>query len=496
MPVRLALLLLLLACAVGSVSAQTTNLRLQLQGGSLWVPPVGLDDDRSVAMPVRILPNQSGSTLQGPIILRSTLPAGVALREAMPAAGQEALWTCGTAGQELTCSYGANLVNPASGNIALRFGVAPDYVVPAGHAVEIVVRAESASIPHNPAACATAGGNTTTTCAKHTLTVSKPVFRLESVAHSAQNTTYNNAPMTVGGWGLLRLSWLCEVRPGEACSGLAASAVVELPEGLHWRANPSFPLPAGVSCEKTVLADAELVTCSSSTAGSPWVVPLYVDVSPDVIAPTVIPTLTTFDSPYQPAPADCALAPADPNCTAHDVPIVAGASPQLVFRAEPLKVEALPGTLRREGTLRLTMRFGNDGSVPANQATLQLRLPPQVAFVAEAAGSGLACSASGAVETGQTLVCLRAGGIPASSGTLSAAIDVAGTAQLPVPQRLPVLFEISGAATGSNARLDVCAASPGLGACARLEIPTVGACNSRFDGDGIYCDGYEATPES
>ena len=113
----------LLLLAAGTAQAQSTNLRLQLQGGSIWVPTAGVAEDRSMPLPVRVLANQSGSTLRGPVVLRSSLPEGVSLRGFQPGAGQEQGWTCAEAGGELTCTYADDLVNPVAAEVALQLGV-------------------------------------------------------------------------------------------------------------------------------------------------------------------------------------------------------------------------------------------------------------------------------------------------------------------------------------------------------------------------------------
>ncbi len=485
--------LFLLVAAV-TAQAQSTNLRLQLQGGSIWVPTAGVAEDRSMPLPVRVLANQSGSTLRGPVVLRSSLPAGVSLRGFQPAAGQAQRWTCAEAGGELTCTYADDLVNPVAAEVALQLGVDPGFDVPDTWSLDMVLRGESADIPHNGAACAGASSNTVSTCARRSLPVYQRRFVLEGVSHAAGAGGFDNAPLTAGGQGRLRASWRCEARPGEACppdSG-TLDAWFALPAGLHWRPNPSFPLPAGIACTKAPVDAAELVRCSADVLTSPWVVPLPIAVSADVPTPGVLYPEILFDTLHQPLTEDCLDAAPQPNCAVHPVPIQASAAALLSFRAEPVRVAATPAELRRGQRVRVDLRFGNNGGAAAAQALIQLRLPPEVGFVAATPGSGLVCSSSGSVAAGQAVTCTRAGAIAANSPTLQAAFEIEASAALPVPASVPVLLEISDATSASAARLDACAFSPGLGQCALLELTTAGSCGSRHAGDGIYCDSFES----
>ncbi|MCX7556966.1 hypothetical protein OS187_09065 [Xanthomonadaceae bacterium JHOS43] len=498
----------LMACAVWVLSstlssawAQSPQLRLQTFTGSILVPAPGFPPAPS-DQPVRVwLRTNNAVTLNPPITVTSALPEGVRLDSYTVAAGQESDWSCTTVGQALTCAYSKPLVYQAdAAEVNLLFRVNDDFVPPLDGTVPLRFHAGNAQVPVNPAP-ATCSGNSVTTCSSNFVWVNRPVIVLNSFTHGASPApnTQNNAPMRPAGFGLVRLQYDCGNRVGTIGCDTGgytppADIYVRLPPGLHWRLNPIFPLPFGVTCDKLVTGpDGELVRCSQALSGM-MLATLYVDVSPDIAAPSTVIVDAIFDDVYQPAPSSCAASPMHPNCASHPIDIIAPAAgtPLLVFEGNP-RVWAGPETLAPGQTTTLTMRFANRGTGAANQSTLQLRLPAGLEYLGVAGGSAMSCTASGSVAAGQTLVCLRPVVIPAHSPSFLESLNVRFSGGVEVPAEVPVLFEISPEPGGNASRLNVCAASPGLGQCAILMLDLVGYC-ANHGIDGIFCDGFESSP--
>lgn len=500
---RVMALLLSLACM--PVLAQTppnTALRMQLQGGAMVYVPAPGRPVEGLDQPVSLRLARNGiagapATLSPPFTVTTTLPEGLLLHEYTPDPGQESHWTCATSGNQLTCIYSNALSGNAAGRVGLQFRVGAGFMPPANGEVPLLFGASSPDVPLNPDAFPCTSGNSTTTCAYNFVRVGNPAWVLNSFTHSASPTanTQNNAPMQPGGNGVIRLLYDCSSMPGVACSATpgwaSADVYVQLPVGLYWRANPLFPLPAGVACTKLSSApEGELVRCSQILAPN-MVVPLYVDVSPDITAPSTVMVHATLEDPHQPAPESCVATPAHPNCASHPIDIIAPAAgtPLLVYEGNP-RVWAVPTILSPGKSTVLSMRFSNRGTGAAAQSTLQLRLPPGLEYLNVTGGSAMSCTASGSVASGQSLICLRPVAIPAHSPSYTESLTVRFSGHVEVPVQVPVLFEISPQATGNAQRLDVCAVSPSLGQCALLTLDLVGNC-ANHGIDGIYCDGFE-----
>ncbi len=494
-------LLLCLLLPFAAAQAQTPTLRMQVFAGSVLVPAPGhANTEVNQSLRLWLRANTAG-TRNPPFTITSTLPEGLLLDSYTTGEGQESDWNCSVWNLTLTCVFSAPLVYQVTfAEVNLLFRANHDFPPPASGSLLLTFRVDSQEVPMNPnpPSC---NGNSVTTCASGQLLVTRPSLALNGITHSAWPTasTYNNAPMQPGAFGLLWLKYDCTFNNGAACGPGAMPSIPSLmvdhyyalPPGLHWRPHASFPIPPEISCTKlSTSAAGELVRCTQAMSMQVGA-RLYLDVSPDIAAPATVMVHTVVDNPYQPAPESCLDTPGHPNCASHPIDIIAptATTPLLVFEGTP-KAWAEPGTLMPNQTSALTVRFSNRGSGVADQATLQLRLPPGFVHAGVPGGSALACTASGNPATGQTVTCLRPIAIPAYSPSYTETLLVQAVQGIELPSEHELLFEIDPAATGNVQRLDICAVSPTLGQCAQVVLNVIGNC-PQHGANGIYCDSFE-----
>lgn len=273
---------------------------------------------------------------------------------------------------------------------------------------------------------------------------------------------------------------------------------IQLPPGLAYVSHQGFS-PTWMNCSAGVAGPAgQTVRCQGAgLSGNPNSINKFsaVELTLDVAADAPLGAMrivAAVDDEDQPATlAGCLIDAAPPWCDVMHNRIETPPQPELVFEFGGFSPDAFD-TGDDTGTVRATFR--NIGAAAAPVVHVQVQLPRGVYWRASGTGASPAtpaCSSSGAIDPGFTLQCTLSAALAAGAqgwlqlGLTPGALS-AGT--------LPVLFAIDAAAAPVPGLLDICAADPDRPDCLLVEIPMRTGCGTRHGPDGLYCDGYEATP--
>lgn len=334
-------------------------------------------------------------------------------------------------------------------------------------------------LPEDPD-CVAINGNTG--CVVTTSTVYPSSIRLNSLSVSGGNLTF-------GQDGMIRVNH--QVTGFD--SNYQNEIAIDLPEGLQFRGSQHIVAPTAMVCSAAPRGAGERVTCTYpmySTAGNGGPNTSYFNLIVRPVAPLTLPgpvqVVASVGNEARPRPEDCELDPERPNCAVLDVGLVPMPAPRMVFTATEAPVPYI--LLDEDESLRVEYR--NAGDAQAAQVRVAASLPPGFAYVgAGSSASSNTCSASGAVETGQRVVCVQ-NSMPANSTSRRLDLVIRGDRALAPREGNVALFAVGTGAVADDDLLLACAADPEREDCARLVFDAGIACDSD-PVQAIYCDGYE-----
>lgn len=470
-------LVLLAAAAV----AQAGPIRLELSAphlstGSQWHVSLGMAKAQADQV-----------ALTGPFTARFTLPPAVSL---VSHVGSN--WSCAAplAGA-LACTWNGTLT-PANGqasHLSLTLQVPPS-ITPGPWNQQVTVETAQVPLPA-PLVCAASPSDTgcavvATQIVQSTLIVNDWGWGHDFIDQPGP-VAVRTQPWEAGTQPIVVL----QVRnTGYGTSNTPVRALLHLPPGITYSG-----LMSGIpswSCSGAPDGGGQLLTCTTPAMfdGQNGFISMRLAIAPDIAVPGPVQIHARLhNNVQQPTLATCIAQPASTGCGRLTSPTRPPRVPNLVISS----VSHAPDTLSIGASASLAIHFANIGEGQAAATRILASLPPGIAYShATGAIPALACSAAGAVATGQLVTCTGAG-LPATlTGQVNLQLNVMpGTT---TPAVLPVVVAADQAATPTPGLMEACIADPQLPYCAWRGLPVAWRCADQHGADGVFCNGYEPLP--